>query len=94
MSEYQVTCVIKEPYTDNHGHIVSIGIRVGTEQKTLTTHEARLLLGVGHRLYTVSPSTGATAEVEGYRCHGVNTLRSTADAVRDNNLDNLDSCPV
>lgn len=92
MSEYQITCVTKEPYTQNHGHIVSVGI--GSGQEPLTMKDAYLLLDAGHRLYTVSPSTGAIAQVEPWHCHGVTTLRSKPDAIHDNNLDNLDSCRV
>jgi Protein of unknown function (DUF3892) len=91
MSEYQITCVNKE-FSGNHGHIVSIGI--GAQQQPITVRDAYLLIGAGHRLYSKSPSTGAVAAVEPYRCHGVATLRSTADAVYDNNLDYMDSCPV
>jgi hypothetical protein len=92
MSDFQITCVTKEPYTQGHGHIVSVGI--GDGQEPVTVEQAYSLLAARHRLYTVSPSTGTVAQVEPCHCHGVATLRSTADAVHDNNLDNLDSCRV
>ena len=92
MRDFEITCVDKEPYTPGHRHIVSVGIGAGRESLTVT--EAYQLMRAGNRLYTVSPSTGAVAQVEPWHCHVVATLRATADAVHDNNLDNIDSCRV
>jgi hypothetical protein len=52
----------------------------------------------GHRFITYSQSTGKTAEVRPDDCKyagcTIKTIRSTADAVTDNNLDNLSVCRV
>jgi Protein of unknown function (DUF3892) len=91
MSEFQITCVTMGPRS-NAGHHHIIGVGLGADREPVNIPQAYLLMDAGHRLYTVSPSTGATAEVRQYRCCGVDTLISHADAVKDNNLDNLDPC--
>ncbi|MGH3257119.1 MAG: DUF3892 domain-containing protein [Streptosporangiaceae bacterium] len=91
MNAYQITCVTMSPLTGSgHHHIIGVGIAaVG---QTISVPEAYQLMNAGHRLYTVSPSTGAIAGVRRYQCCGIDTLISHADAVRDNNLDNLAPC--
>lgn len=48
----------------------------------------------GDTFYTKGKRSGKEAEVEKYDCShcGQRTLRSSADAVEDNNLDNLRRC--
>jgi hypothetical protein len=91
MADYKIVCVTKAG-TSPHQHIASVG--VGTLFDTRTVTQVRALLAQGHRFYTVSPSSGKTAFVSSYDCAcGVKTIRSHADAVTDNNLDNLGPCP-
>jgi hypothetical protein len=91
MSDYQITCVTMSPRTAaGHHHIVAVGI-AGISQ-AVSVSEAYLLMNAGHRFYTVSPSTGAIAWVRQDECCGIDTLISHADAVKDNNLDNLGPC--
>ena len=90
MSDFQITCVNKKLFLSGHEHIVSVGVR--GEQGELTVQQAYLLMNAGHRLYTVSPSSGAVARVGPWHCCNVDTLRSESDAVRDNNLDSMDPC--
>ena len=58
----------------------------------------RQALAIGERFYTVSPTTADKAEVHADICRyygcSVRTIRSSADAVTDNNLDNLPTCSV
>lgn len=77
-----------------HTHIVAVGIKEKANQPAMiSVEEARNLIGSNYLLYTVSPSTGKTAVVEPLTCHcGVHTLRSAADFVKDNNLDELARC--
>lgn len=97
MSTYQIVCVNTE---HPHRHITHVGL--GTTQggyhARLTVAEVRSLLRAGHRFITVSPSTGSTADVRPDDCKyagcTVETIRSTADAVTDNNLDNLATCQI
>jgi len=79
-----------------HRHIVSVGIgnhpAVTTERMTVT--QVRAALDRGQVFYTLSPSSGKIAFVHKYKCScGVLTIKSAADAVQDNNLDNLAVCP-
>lgn len=84
---YKITCATK---VHPHRHITKIGGPSGS----WTTEQARVAIARGDVFYTVSPSTGKQARVLRHTCScGVNTLRSVADAVTDNNLDNLRNCP-
>jgi len=94
MSSHRITCVTKSARTPaGHQHITAVGVR--GEPGTFTVAEIyKLMDEVPPRtFYTVSESTGAVAVVHKDVCAcGVRTLRSHADAVRDNNLDNLHPC--
>lgn len=90
MSVFQITCVNKRSHLTGHDHIEWVG--VAGEPNPVSVGDVYRLMDAGHRFYTVSPSTGAVALVEKFYCCRVDTLRSAADAVRDNNLDNLSSC--
>jgi len=90
VTAFQVTCVNKKLHLSGHEHIEWVGIK--GERYAVSVGDVYRLMDAGHRFYTVSPSTGAVALVEKMHCCRVDTLRSAADAVRDNNLDNLPSC--
>jgi hypothetical protein len=64
----------------------------------MTVAQVRACIGRGNSFYTVSPTTRAVARVEPYDVTESNqiieTIRSAADAVEDNNLDNLQACRV
>ncbi len=95
MSAYQIVCVETE---HPHRHITHVG--TGADRAVADTRwtvtEVRRALANGDRFYTVSPSTGKTADVRADDCRysgcTVKTIRSAADAVTDNNLDNLRVC--
>lgn len=95
MSTYRIVCVDTE-YP--HRHILSVG--TGTDpnkaSQKWTTAQVRQALADGDRFYTKSPSTGAEADVHSDDCPepgcSFKTIRSDADAVTDNNLDNLRGC--
>jgi hypothetical protein len=90
VSEYLITCVRRSAPTETgHQHIIGVGI--GTHQATV--EDIYLLMDAGHTFRTVSPSRGREVPVTKYRCCGVDTLRSYADGLWDNNLDNLTECP-
>ena len=90
MSEYLITCVRKSaPTGTGHQHI--IGVSIGRQQATV--EDVYLLIDAGHTFRTVSPSTGREVPVAKYRCCGLDTLRSYADGLWDDNLDNLAECP-
>ncbi len=53
-----------------------------------TVGQAREAIEQGHRLYTVSPSTGAEAELE----VSADGIRTRPDQTTDNKLDDLPAC--
>jgi len=85
---YQITCATK---VHPHRHITKVGGPSGS----WTVAQARAAIAAGTVFFTLSPTTGRRATVERYNCScGCATLRTTADAVTDNNLDNLPNCLV
>jgi hypothetical protein len=92
VADFEIVCVTKAG-TSPHQHIVSVG--VGSAYNKETVGQVRFAIGQGHRYYTVSPSTGKQADVRPFDCAcGIKTIRSHPDAVTDNNLDNLQKCPI
>ena len=94
--QYRIICTRKATSTrGGHTHIVSVGTG-----STATTYDrlwavADVLAAMpANTFYTVSPSTGKTALVEPFICAPCQRryIRSSADAVTDNNLDNLPTC--
>ncbi len=89
MADYQITCVTRSTRTiAGHHHIVSVGVG-GSRYTVPQIYE---FMDSGRRFYSESPSTGRLALVDKNRCCNIDTLRSRADAIYDNNLDNLRSC--
>lgn len=95
MAASRIVCVNTE---HPHRHIVKVGTGSDPSKasKRWTVAEVRKALENGDRFYTVSPSTGKEADVKADDCKiggcTVKTIRSKADAVTDNNLDNLRIC--
>jgi hypothetical protein len=95
MADYRIICTRKStPTPAGHQHIVQVG--VGTQPSAYTqlinVSAVYQAMDKGDRFYTQSVSTGDIALVSRWHCCGIDTLRSAADAVADNNLDNLPSC--
>ncbi len=88
MANHQITCATK---VHAHRHITQIG---GPDGRW-TIAQAYAAMDRGEGFYTVSPSTRKVARVIKFRCRFCTTasLTTTADAVWDNNLDNLPNCP-
>jgi len=94
MTEHRIVCTDRDT-TTAHKHIIAVG--TGTDPakatKRWTVTEARAAIAGRDRFYTVSPTSGAQADVEPFDCAcGVKTLRSNPDDKTDNNLDNLRIC--
>lgn len=96
MDPKRIVCTEQSnPSAVGHGHITAVGVGTDPGQASLreTVTQVRTNLSNGVVYYTVSPSTGKIALVYSYDCAcGVKTIRSAADAVWDNNLDNLRLC--
>jgi hypothetical protein len=93
----RIDCVNK---AKEHSHITSVGhidrdAHTATT-KTYTVADVYTALDALTVFYTVSPTDGKIALVHKYTCKeancGFKTLKSAADAVKDNNLDNLPGC--
>jgi hypothetical protein len=91
MADYQIVCVDR---VAGHGHITHVGI--SGLPGVWTVAQVRGCISRGNAFYTVSPSTRETAAVEPYDViqlgQTIETIRSAADAVSDNSLDNLQAC--
>lgn len=98
MARYRVVCTIQEPLDKPHevAHIVSIGTGDNPDQASQKWSLKQVLdaMDSGDSFFTRSPSTGKDASVNKYECKTCRryTIRSSPDAVRDNNLDNLRKC--
>jgi hypothetical protein len=95
MGTYRIVCVTT---VHPHRHLVTVGIGSSAASPTerITVTAARNRIDNGDTFYTQSP-TGVVANVRKDDCNidgcDVKTLRSTADATTENNLDNLAICP-
>ena len=95
MADYWIVCVLTE---HPHRHLVTVGTGKLEHRATAawSVSEVRDAIAKGDSFHTISPSTGKRANVLADDCRidgcTVKTLRSTADAVKDNNLDNLRKC--
>lgn len=89
--KYLITSVRKSPLAaTGHQHIIAVKY---DNRVTGAETVYRLIRNGNYEFYTYSPSTGMTADVHTLDCcGGLHTLRSAADAVADNNLDNLPPC--
>jgi len=98
MTRYRVVCTIQEPLDKPHdaAHIVSIGTGDNPSQASnkWSLKEVLDALAAGHTFFTRSPTTGKEASVNKHQCTtcGRTTIRSSPDAIKDNNLDNLRRC--
>jgi len=98
MADYRIVCTEQEPFNQptTHAHIVAVGTGDDPNKADArwTLDEVLAAMDRGNRFYTVSPSTKKTALVEKYKCHLCwrTFIRSTPDAIHDNNLDSLRRC--
>jgi Protein of unknown function (DUF3892) len=98
MAQHQVVCTEQEPVylPTSHAHIVAVGTGAVASKATQrwTLAETIHAIRSGEVFYTVSPSTNKIALVRVVSCDKCNhtIIRSAADAVTDNNLDNLRTC--
>jgi hypothetical protein len=97
MAGMQIVCTDKLTSPERtHPHIVSVGTGTDPDRASArsSVEQVRTQIAAGVRFFTVSPSTGAEAEVERFDCPvcTFRTIRSDPDHVTDNNLDNLRPC--
>lgn len=101
MTDLRIVCTDQQPYykPTQHAHIVNVGVDsdndgYADQKHSLTTVVSNIQSGT-HRYYTYGVSSKKIAWVEVIACPhhcGELIIRSTPDAVRDNNLDFLRRC--
>jgi hypothetical protein len=98
MATYRIVCTNQEPVNQptTHAHIVAVGTGTDPDKanKRWTLQELITAMDAGDVFYTKGVSSGKVAYVEKYvcmRCYRT-YIRSTPDAVYDNNLDSLRLC--
>jgi len=95
MVDYRIVCVLTE---HPHRHITTAGTGELEHRATTswTVSEVRSAISSGDTFHTIGTSSGKRAEVRADDCRidgcTIKTIRSAADAVKDNNLDNLRTC--
>jgi hypothetical protein len=99
MASHRIICDNQAPVSQpkSHAHIVLVGLAStspGKYSQLLKLAEVLEWIDAGETFYTVSPSTGDIAQVVAVWCEvcGHRIIRSSADAVTDNNLDRLPDC--
>lgn len=95
---YRIVCTVQEPASapPSHQHIVAVGTGddPNKAENRWSLDEVLAAMKKGDTFYTKGINSGKTAEVEKYECSRCQRtyIRSTPDAVPDNNLDNLRRC--
>ncbi|HVI69633.1 MAG TPA: DUF3892 domain-containing protein [Magnetospirillaceae bacterium] len=97
---YRIVCTDQVPLDKptHHAHIVSVGIDTNNDGRADEQHTKQTVIDnirSGHHYYTYGATSRKTAYVEVVPCPqlcGLPIIRSKADAVTDNNLDNLRRC--
>jgi hypothetical protein len=88
IGEYRIICVVRRA----DGHVRAVGYSESGHDSghddLWTLDEARRAIQQGHRLFTVSPSTGVEVEVE---LHEESIRTSSGESV-DHDLDDLPNC--
>ena len=101
MARYRIICTTQQPaqLPNDRAHIVAVGtIDPGSTASTYSKYwvlsEVLKAMDSGDTFYTFGEVSGKTASVEKYKCPwcAQTHIRSSPDAVKDNNLDNLPRC--
>lgn len=95
---YRIVCTNQEPVTapTTHAHIVAVGTSNGASvaSSRWILNEVLAAMDRGDSFYTQGEHSGKVAGVVKYQCSLCRRtyIRSTPDAVYDNNLDSLRRC--
>lgn len=98
MAEYRIVCTTQQPshVPNDRAHIVAVGTGSSASKYDRYWQLTEVLAAMDRRdtFYTFGEVSRKRAEVEPYLCPNCSGthIRSAADAVRDNNLDNLPNC--
>jgi hypothetical protein len=98
MSTYRIVCTNQEPASQppTHAHIVAVGVGDDSSHATnrFTLGQVLSMMTSGDIFFTKGIESQKIALVEKYWCTSCSQfhIRSAADSVKDNNLDNLRYC--
>jgi hypothetical protein len=98
VASYRIVCTEQVPATNHprNAKIVAVGTGNDPDKATQrwTVSEVVSAMDSGNAFYTKGRTSGKVARVEKYWCGSCNAwhIRSSADAVTDNNLDSLRGC--
>jgi len=98
MASFRIICTNREPVFQptNHSHIVAVGTGPTPDRYDRKWSLAEVLAAIdqGHTFYTKGERSEKVAAVRKFPCPecGHTTIRSTPDAIEDNNLDSLRRC--
>jgi hypothetical protein len=98
MAKYRIICTTQEPATlpNDRAHIVAVGTGTSASKydRYWTLSEVLAAMEDDDKFYTFGETSRKTADVEKYKCPFCSRthIRSSPDAVKDNNLDNLPRC--
>jgi len=98
MARYRIICTAQQPpqVPNDRAHIVAVGTGLsaaGYDKYWMLT-EVLTAMDRGDKFYTHGEASQQTVSVEKYKCPWCSQthIRSSPDAVKDNNLDNLPRC--
>jgi len=98
MASYRIVCTTQAPASapPSHQHIVEVGTGTDPDKadRRWTLDQVLAAMDAGDTFYTQGNTSGKRASVEKYLCSSCRRtyIRSSPDAVADNNLDNLRRC--
>src|SRR5689334_14933256 len=99
MAQYRIICTTQEPaqLPNDRAHIVAVGTGsfASTYDRYWLLDEVLTAMDHGDTFFTFGEVSRRTANVEKYQCPFClrTHIRSSPDAVKDNNLDSLPRCP-
>ena len=98
MARYRIICTTQQPaqVPNDRAHIVAVGTGTSASKydRYWLLNEVLAAMDRGDTFYTFGEVSQKTASVEKYKCPWCSQthIRSSPDAVKDNNLDNLPRC--
>lgn len=98
MGTYRIVCTEQRPVgaPPQHAHIVAVGVGDDPTKasRRLTKEEVIAMMDRGDRFYSKGETSGKTAAIVKFPCGHCREwiIKSTPDAVYDNNLDSLRYC--
>lgn len=98
MASYRIVCTDQIPAANHPRNAKIVAVGIGTDpdraNQRWTVYEVIAAMDRGHSFYTKGRTSGRVATVVKYWCSSCNAwhIRSSADAVIDNNLDSLRAC--